>query len=71
MKHLDSREEFMCDEDFANFRSLILNNHKSTKFYRSASAIKNTYGRATIVRKLMKQLSIKTIIDFSNVEYLA
>ena len=69
MKHLDSREDFNTDEEFANFRSLILRNRKSTMFFRSASAIKNTYGRLEITQKLMRERSIVSIIDFSDVRY--
>lgn len=69
MKHLDSREDFETSEEFANFRGLILNNRESKLYFRSASAIRDKYGRAKTVQKLMGQLSIKKIIDFSNVEY--
>lgn len=69
MNHLDNREDFRTDEEFANFRSLILVNHKSMIFFRSASAVKNKYGRANTVRRLMWKNSIHVIMDFSNVEY--
>ena len=69
MKHLDSREDFKTDEEFANFRNLILANHKSMTFYRSASAMNNKYGRANTVQRLMQKNSIHLIVDFSNVEY--
>ncbi len=69
MKHLDNREDFRTDEEFANFRNLILANHKSMTFFRSASAIKNKYGRANTVQQLMQKNSIHLIVDFSDVEY--
>lgn len=69
MKHLDNREDFRTDEEFANFRNLILANHKSMTFFRSASAVKNKYGRASTVQQLMQKNSIHLIVDFSNVEY--
>ena len=50
MKHLDNREDFRTDEEFTNFRNLILANHKSMTFFRSASAVKNKYGRAITVQ---------------------
>lgn len=53
MKYLDNREDFRTDEEFANFRNLILANHKSMTFFRSASAVKNKYGRASTVQQLM------------------
>lgn len=68
MKHLDNREDFRTDEEFANFRNLILANHKSITFFRSASAIKNKYGRASTVQQLMQKNLIYQIVDFSNVE---
>ena len=68
MKHLDNREDFRTDEEFANFRNLILANHKSITFFRSASAMKNKYGRASTVRQLMQKNLIYQIVDFSNVE---
>ena len=58
MKHLDSREDFETSEEFANFRGLILNNRESKLYFRSASAIRDKYGRAKTVQKLMGQLSI-------------
>lgn len=69
MKYLDNREDFRTDEEFANFRNLILANHKSMTFFRSASAVKNKYGRASTVQQLMQKNSIHLIVDFSNVEY--
>ena len=69
MKHLDNREDFRTDEEFANFRNLTLANHKSMTFFRSASAVKNKYGRASTVQQLMQKNSIHLIVDFSNVEY--
>ena len=69
MKHLDNREDFRTDEEFANFRNLILSNHKSMAFFRSASAVKNKYGRASTVQQLMQKNSINLIVDFSNVEH--
>ena len=69
MKHLDNREDFRTDEEFANFRNLILANHKSMTFFRSASAMKNKYGRASTVQQLMQKNSIHLIVDFSDVEY--
>lgn len=66
MKHLDSRSDFSTDEEFANFRALILNNKKSTIFYRSASAISNRYGRAETVQKIIRDNHINTIIDLSS-----
>ena len=69
MKYLDNREDFRTDEEFANFRNLILANHKSMTFFRSASAVKNKYGRASTVQQLMQKNLIHLIVDFSNVEY--
>lgn len=69
MKHLDNREDFRTDEEFANFRNLILSNHKSIAFFRSASAVKDKYGRASTVQQLMQKNSIHLIVDFSNVEH--
>ena len=69
MKHLDNREDFRTDEEFANFRNLILSNHKSMAFFRSASAVKNKYGRASTVQQLMQKNSIHLIVDFSDVDY--
>lgn len=68
MKHLDNREDFRTDEEFANFRNLILANHKSITFFRSAIAMKNKYGRASTVQQLMRNNLIYQIVDFSNVE---
>ena len=69
MKHFDNREDFRTDEEFANFRNLILANHKSMAFFRSASAVRNKYGRANTVRYLMQKNSIHQIVDFSSIEY--
>lgn len=69
MKHLDSREFFASDEEFANFRPLIINNAKSDFFFRSASAVNNKYGRAETVKKIMEQKKIRTILDFSSINY--
>lgn len=69
MKYLDNREDFRTDEEFANFRNLILANHKSMTFFRSASAVRNKYGRASTVQQLMQKNLIHLIVDFSNVEY--
>ena len=69
MKHLDNRKDFRTDEEFANFRNLILANRKSITFFRSASAVKNKYGRASTVQQLIRKNSIHLIVDFSNVEY--
>ena len=67
LKHLDNRSDFATDEEFANFRNLILNNSESSKFFRSASCIKNTYGRRETVKKIMEEKSIHTIIDISHI----
>lgn len=67
LKHLDNRVDFATDEEFANFRNLILNNFTSTMFFRSASCIKDTYGRRETVLRLMKERSINTVIDISHI----
>ena len=69
MKHLDNRSDFSSDEEFANFRSLILGNCKSKKYFRSASALTNTYGRQSTVREIMEREGITHIIDFSGIKY--
>lgn len=69
MNHLDNREDFRTDEEFANFRNLILANHKSMTFFRSVSAVKNKYGRTSTAQQLIQKNSIHLIVDFSNVEY--
>lgn len=68
MNHLDNREDFRTDEEFANFRNLILANHKSMIFFRSAGTVNNKYGRASTVQQLMQKNSIHLIVNFSNVE---
>lgn len=68
MKHLDNRSDFQTDEKFANFRALILDNKRSTNFYRSASSINDKYGRAKIVQKVMQKYNINTVIDFSHLQ---
>ena len=65
MKHLDQRKFFETDEQFANFRPLILGNKESTIVYRSASALTDRYGRAQTVRKVMAKKGINTIIDLT------
>lgn len=69
MKHLDKREDFSSDEKFANFRSLVLENKESAVFFRSASATKNVYGRMEVVNNIMRNRSIKTIINLSAIEH--
>ena len=68
MKHLDSRSDFRTDEEFANFRALIVNNKESTNFFRSASSTSNRYGRAETVKKVMQKNGIKTVIDLSDLQ---
>ena len=67
MKHLDFRSDFATDEEFANFRALILNNRASSYFYRSASAITNYYGRAATVKSIMGKKGITSILDLSSI----
>ena len=69
MRHLDERELFNTDEEFANFRGLLLQNKRSRYFYRSASAYTNYYGRAATVQKLIKTNSINTIIDLTGIKH--
>ena len=68
MKHLDSRSDFQTDEEFANFRALIVNNKSSTNFFRSASSTSNRYGRVETVKKVMQKNGIKTVIDLSDLQ---
>lgn len=68
MEHLDSRSDFQTDEEFANFRALIVNNKSSTNFFRSASSTSNRYGRAETVKKVMQKNGIKTVIDLSDLQ---
>ena len=68
MKHRDKREDFSSDEKFANFRSLVLENKESEVFFRSASATRNVYGRMEVVKTIIRDKSIKTIIDLTAIE---
>ena len=65
MKHLDSRNFFETDEQFANFRPLILADRKSTRIFRSASAFNDMYGRAETVRKIMSKRHIQSVLDLT------
>lgn len=65
MKHLDYREYFETDEQFANFRPLILADKKSTTIFRSASALRDKYGRAETVRKIMLERGLHSILDLT------
>ena len=69
MKHLDKRSDFSSDEQFANFRSLILNDKESNIFFRSASSTRNLYGRMETVKRIMQEKSIKTTIDITRIEH--
>lgn len=69
MKRIDDRNLFHSDEEFANFRGLIVSNQRSEYLFRSASAGTNRYGRAETVNKLMRQYDIRTIIDLSGINY--
>ena len=68
MQHRDARELFGTDEEFANFRGLVLHNERSSVFFRSASSVRNYYGRAGTVQTLMCQYGIRTIIDLASIE---
>ena len=68
MKHFDKRTDFATDEEYANFRGLVLDNLVSNSFFRSASAVNNTYGRAETARRLIEARGIRTIVDLSGIQ---
>ena len=66
VSYRDEREAYESDEQFANFRAMTGGNITSGMWYRSASPVDNTHGRAAYASKLAQQMGINYILDLSD-----
>ena len=64
--YTDNRADYESDEQFGNFRAIASGNMTPGLWYRSASPIDNTRGRAGCVSELAKQTGISYILDLSD-----
>ena len=64
----DDRSEYDSDEQFANFRALSGGNMTPGTWYRSASPINNSRGRAPYVNSLMEQAGVTYVLNLSDNE---
>lgn len=66
MHYSNDRDQFTSDEQFANFRGVETTNIKEGKLYRGASPFNDAYNRAHYVDNLLKDKSVKFILDLSD-----
>jgi hypothetical protein len=62
----NNREDFESDEEFANFRPVVLGDIKEGKLYRSASPIDNKYNRAATANTLMESKGVNTVMNLAS-----
>ena len=66
--YTDDREDYADDAVFANFRSVTAGDIPEGRFYRSASPCDNQHNRAPFVDALMKEASVRFILNLSDNE---
>ncbi len=62
------REEYSCDEEFANYRAVVGGNLKENVIFRGASPVDNSRNRAAYTDALIKNDKINCIIDLADSE---
>ena len=62
----DDRNEFENDEQFANFRNIVMGNIREGIVYRSASPCDNQHNRATYVNDLIREAGVSYILDLAD-----
>ena len=62
----DDRTRFESDEEFANFRNVVVGDIAEGVLYRSASPCDNQHNRATFVNALIEDAGIKSILDLAD-----
>ena len=68
IRYSNDREDFSCDEVFANFRGITAGEIQKNILYRSASPCDNRYNRARYADGLAEQAGIRCIIDLADNE---
>ncbi len=66
--HYSNIQGNQTDEEFANFRSVKVNNIKPNILYRSASPINNYFNRSAVADRLAKEVNIKYVVNLSDNE---
>ena len=62
----DEREKYTSDEEFANFRNIVVGDIKANILYRSASPCDNKHSRASYVDKLMEREGIQYMLNLAD-----
>ena len=62
----DDRGRFESDEQFANFRNVVVGDIAEGVLYRSASPCDNQHNRATYVNALIEAAGVKSILDLAD-----
>lgn len=62
----DDRGRFESDEQFANFRNVVVGDIAEGVLYRSASPCDNQHNRATYVNTLIEEAGVKSILDLAD-----
>ena len=62
----DDRTKFESDEEFANFRNVVVGDIAEGVLFRSASPCDNQHNRATFVNALIESAGIKSILDLAD-----
>lgn len=62
----DDRGKFESDEQFANFRNVVVGDITEGVLYRSASPCDNQHNRATYVNSLIEEIGVKSILDLAD-----
>ena len=65
MSYSDEREDYASDEEFANFRNIVMGDIPAGVLYRSASGIIDDHGRPAFVNALCEVAGIHTVIDLA------
>ena len=64
----NNRDNFESDEEFANFRPVVLGNITDWKLFRSASPIDNKYCRAAIANMLAETVGVNTVMNLASTD---
>ncbi len=66
LAYIEDRADYPDDAAFGNFRPLSGGGIDSGRFYRGASGLDNTYGRAPVVDGLLREHGIRCVLDLAD-----
>ncbi len=66
LERTNERADYSSDEEFANFRNIIMGNLAEGVLFRSSSPVNNELGRASYADRLIETANISTVVNLAD-----